>query len=118
MRAPRAHVFQQMRVVLVHTGTFWTDTHHTTPQQLDHNTTRRQRKKTETGRQCGGAWLFSVDGVLCLVHPVNDPVFGLLNSVKYDSSLIPFSALAGQQFFDICELFILCSCSFSFFWLA
>ena len=54
--------------------------------------TERQRKKTETGRQCGGAWLFLVDGVLCLVHPVNARVLSLVNSVKYDCSLISFSA--------------------------
>ena len=33
-----------------------------------------------------------IDGVLCLVHPVKYRVFSLLNSVKYDSSLISFSA--------------------------
>ena len=42
--------------------------------------------------QCGGAWPFSVDGVLCLVKPVNARVLSLLNSVKCDSSLISFSA--------------------------
>ena len=34
----------------------------------------------------GGAWPFSVDGVLCLVKPVNARVLSLLNRVKYDSS--------------------------------
>ena len=38
--------------------------------------------------QCGGAWPFLVDGVLCLVRPVNDRDLGLLNSVKYDSYVI------------------------------
>ena len=33
-----------------------------------------------------------VDGVLCLVHSVKARVLSLLNSVKYDSSLISFSA--------------------------
>ena len=42
--------------------------------------------------QCDGARPFLVDVVLYLVHPVNDRVFSLLNSVKYDSSLISFSA--------------------------
>ena len=41
----------------------------------------------------GGAWPFSVDGVLCLVKPVNARVLSLLNRVKYDSSFISFSAL-------------------------
>ena len=42
--APRAHVFQHVRVVCVHTGTFWTDTYHTphtTPHpKTQHNTTQ------------------------------------------------------------------------------
>ena len=39
-----------------------------------------------------GAWPFFVDGVLCLVKPVNARVLSLPNSVKYDSSFISFSA--------------------------
>ena len=40
----------------------------------------------------------------------------LANSVKYDSSLISFSApWQGQQFFNICELSIVYSYSFKFF---
>ena len=95
-----------------------TTTHHNTPQQHDHNTSRKQRQReTETDRerrrrqreekreerrsdtrrekihfQCGGAWPFLVDVVLCLVHPVNDRVFSLLNGVKYDCSVFSFSA--------------------------
>ena len=42
--APRAHVFQHVRVVPVHTETFWTDTYHTphtTPHpKTQHNTTQ------------------------------------------------------------------------------
>ena len=38
--------------------------------------------------QCGGVWQFLVDGVLCLVNPVNDRVLRLLIGVKYDSSWI------------------------------
>ena len=38
--------------------------------------------------QCGGAWPFLVDGVLCLVIPVSDRVLSLLKSVKHDSYLI------------------------------
>ena len=143
--APRAHVFQHVRVVPVYTGTFWTDTrgrvewthgifqratpHHTphTPQHKTQDTTQhdapqhttatrpQQHTETETCRdrdrekrrrmrrrqdkrrekihfQCGGARPFCVDGVLCLVHPVNDRVFSLVHGVKYDSSLISFSA--------------------------
>ena len=117
-------------------------TPHTTPQQHDHNTTRkterereREREKEDRDRerredereedkirekihfQCGGAWPFFVDGVLCLVHPVNDLVFSLLNKVKYDCSLISFSASWQVDFFfeKICELLILCSYSFLLF---
>ena len=55
-------------------------------------------KREKIHLQCGGAWPFLVDGVLGLVHPV---------SVKYDCSLISFSApWQVNSFFDICELFI------------
>ena len=53
---------------------------------------RRQRQREEIHFQCGGAWPFLVDGVLCLVHPVSDPGCSMLNRVKYDCSLISFSA--------------------------
>ena len=36
----------------------------------------------------GGAWPFSVGGVICLVNSVNERDFSLLNSVKHDSYLI------------------------------
>ena len=36
----------------------------------------------------GGAWPFSVCGVICLVNSVNELVLILVNSVKYDSYLI------------------------------
>ena len=39
MPAKRAHVFQHVRVVPVHTGTLWTDTHHTPHRTPHHNTT-------------------------------------------------------------------------------
>ena len=54
-------------------------TPHTTTQQHDHHTTRRQTR----------AWPFFIDGVLFLVCARD---FSLLNSVKYDCSLISFSA--------------------------
>ena len=38
--APRAHVFQHMRVVPAYTGTFWTDTYHTPHRTPKHNTTQ------------------------------------------------------------------------------
>ena len=37
--AKRAHVFQHVRVVPVHTGTLWTDTRHTPHRTPHHNTT-------------------------------------------------------------------------------
>ena len=62
--------------------------------------------------QCGGAWPFLVDGVLCLVHPVSDRVFKLLNRVKYDSSLISFSAPWHVNSFFLRKTFISSNHSF------
>ena len=53
---------------------------------------KREERREKIHFQCGGAWPFFVDVVLCLVHPVNDLVFSLLNRVKYDCSFISFSA--------------------------
>ena len=54
-----------------------------------HHTQHHKRDKTKRREtipfQCGGAWPFFVDGVLFRC-------FSLLNSVKYDCSLISFSA--------------------------
>ena len=106
-------------------------THHNSPQQHDRNNTRRQRHATEERGetihfQCGGAWPFFVDGVLFLVNPVCARDLCLLNSVKYDSSLISFSAswqvnnflisanylfYAGTVFIFV---FFFCLCSYSF----
>ena len=88
-----------------HNNTTHNNTRHNTPQQHDHNTSRkqrqreRQRKKTETEKekrrekihfQCGGAWLFFVD-----------------------SSFISFSASwPVNSFFIICELIFPCTNSF------
>ena len=84
-----------------------TTTHHnnttTTPHENRERETekedgdRKRREKREERRekihfQCGGAWRFFVHGVLCLIKPVNDRVFSLLSRVKYDCSLISFSA--------------------------
>ena len=110
-RVEWTHGIFSARHTTPHTAHTRHNTRHNTPQQHDRNNTRRQRhaetekedredKTTEERRekretihfQCGGAWPFSVDGVLCLVKPVNARVLGLLNSVKYDSSLISFSA--------------------------
>ena len=121
-------------------------THHNTPQQHDHNTTRRDRERQrETEKedrerrqrqrvkrrrnrrrqekrrekihfQCGGVWPFLVDVVVCLVHPVNDRVFSLLNRVKYDCSLTSSSASWPVNSFLLsgnCSIF--CSYSFQFF---
>ena len=74
--------------------------------------------KTETEReeereerrfifQCGVAWPFFVDVVLCLVHPVNDRVFSLLSRVKYDCSLISFSASWPVNIFFLISAFFL-----------
>ena len=67
--------------------------------------------------QCGGAWPFSVaNGVHGLVHPINARFVRLLNRVKYDSSLISFSApWQVNSFLNFCESFILCSYSFYLF---
>ena len=70
--------------------------YHNTPQQHDNSTSRQQRQREKRREkvhfQCGGAWTFFVHGVLCLVKPVNARFLSLQNSVKYDSSLISFSA--------------------------
>ena len=52
----------------------------------------RDRDRQKQREKSGGAWPFFVHGVLCLVKPVNARFLSLLNSVKYDSSLISFSA--------------------------
>ena len=69
MPAPRAHVFQHVRVMQVHTGKFWTETphtpHRTTTTRPQHNTEtekedrersrgREKRKRTETERREDG----------------------------------------------------------------
>ena len=123
-----------------------TTTHHNPPQQHDHNTTQRQRQRQRVTEkddrekrqrqrekrsrmrrrqdkrrgkihfQCGCAWPFFVDGVLFLVNPVCARDLCLLNSVKYDSSLIShFSSWPVNIFLNFCELCILCSNSFQFF---
>ena len=98
-------------------------THHTTPHgdrdrgRRGRRKRRRQHKRREKIHfKCGGAWPFFVDGVLFLVNPVCARDLCLLNSVKYDLFLISFSASwPVHSFFQFCELFILCSCSFQFF---
>ena len=119
-----------------------TQTPHALPHTTQHNITRRQRqreterqrKKTETEREDKRKeerqdkrseerrFIFTVvvpflvDVVLCLVHLVNDRVFGLQKSVKYDCSLISFCASwQVNSFFCFCELFYLCSYSFQYF---
>ena len=75
----------------------------------DKKKTRQDKRREKIHFQCGGARPFFVDVVLCLVHPVNARFLSLVNSVKYDSSLISFQCpLAGQQFLIICELIFLC----------
>ena len=77
--------------------------------------TRQDKRREKIHFQCGGAWPFFVDGVLFLVNSVCARDFSLLNSVKYDSSLISFSAFwQVNSLFKICELFLLCSYSFQF----
>ena len=44
--AARAHVFQHVRVMQVHTGTFWTDTPHTPHRITRHNTTQHNMTHT------------------------------------------------------------------------
>ena len=53
---------------------------------------RREERREKNHFQCGGAWPFLVDGVFCLVNSVCARVLSLLQRVKYDSSLISFSA--------------------------
>ena len=122
------------------------DTHNTTQQHDHNTTRRQRQRQTETDRDrerrqgqrekrrrkrrdktreeekredsfCSVV----VHGFFCwcsdfLVNSVCARDFSLLNSVKYDSSLISFSApWQVNSFFNICELFILCSYSLQFF---
>ena len=135
-------VFQRVTPHTHHTTTQDT-TYHNTPQQHDHNTSRKQRqreiqrKKTETERQekreerrekrgerrekihfqCGGAWPFSVDGVLCLVKPVKRPSLHLAKQCQvrfiFDFFKCP---LACQQFLKISSNFSFYAVSVSFFY--
>ena len=117
------------------------NTRHNTTRRQTETETERQRKKTETEGeegtkekktrqeqreerrvkrekihfQCGGAWPFSVDGVLGLVHPVNARFLSLLNSVKYDSSLISFSAPWQVNNFFYLRIIYSMQLQFSFF---
>ena len=79
---------------------------------------RPDKRREKIHFQCGGAWPFFVDGVLFLVNPVCARDLCLLSSVKYDSSLISFSASwPVNSFFNFCELIILCSYSFQSYFL-
>ena len=122
---PHTHRTHTRHNIPQHTTT--TRQQHLTTAETDRDRERdrkRQREKRREKRgerrekihfQCGGAWPFFVHGVLCLVKPVNARFLSLLNSVKYDSSLISFSApWQVNSFFNICELMILCSYSFLF----
>ena len=59
----------------------------------------REERRQKINFQCGGAWPFLVDGVLCLVHLVNHRVFSLLHRFKYDCSLISFRHLGPSTVF-------------------
>ena len=59
----------------------------------------REDRRQKINFQCGGAWPFLVDGVLCLVHPVNHRVFSLLHRFKYDCSLILSASWPVNSFF-------------------
>ena len=48
MPAKRAHVFQHVRVVPVHTGTLWTDTHHTPHGHVKMKEERQDKTREET----------------------------------------------------------------------
>ena len=127
MPAPRAHVENTCTRGAGTHGFFQRVTHNTTttPHGDRHRERQRQRQRQrqretekedrdngEEGRmrrtqdnrrekihfQCGGAWPFFIDGVLFLVNPVCARDFSLLNSVKYDCSLISFSSIL---FFEI-----------------
>ena len=110
-------------------------THHsnttTTPHRDRHRERQRQREKRRRKRrrqenrrqdkrrekihfQCGGAWPFFIDGVLCLVKPVNAHSLAC-QTVSSTIHLSFLSANLGRStVFNFCELFILCSYSFHF----
>ena len=62
---------------------------------------------------CVFVWLVAEN---CLVHPVNDRAFSLLNSVKYDCSLISFSASWQVDSFEISANYLIYAVTvFNFF---
>ena len=111
-----AHMLKKhVRVVPAYTGVFSVShtTHHNPPHHTETDNERqrqgekRRRKRRRQRRQDNSredredsfsVWwcmAFFVGVVLCLVKPVNARVLSLLNSVKYDSSLI--SVLLGRS---------------------
>ena len=94
--------------------------HHTETEKEDRDRERREDGRGET-RQEKREDLFCivvVHGFFCwcsdfLVNSVCARDFSLVNSVKYDSSLISFGA--PWQVKHICELFVLCSYILQFF---
>ena len=148
MPAPRAHVEKTCARGCRHTQVFsachtpHTTTHHTTRRQTKRDRDKERRgdereedredkttvERTEDSFSVWWCMAFFVGVVLCLVKPVNARVLSLLNSVKYDSSLI--SVPLGRstvfyylrinfsmqlQFSFFLNFFCLCSYSFKVF---
>ena len=77
---------------------------------------KREERREKIHFQCGGAWPFLVDVVLCLVLPVSDRFFSLLNRVKCDCSLMSFIApWQVNSFFISPNYFIYAVAVFNFF---
>ena len=74
----------------------------------------RRVKREKIHFQRGGAWPLLVDGVLGLVHPVKARFLHLLNRVKYDSSLISFSAPWQVNSFEFLRIIYSMQLQFSF----
>ena len=72
----------------------------------------REERRQKISFQCGSAWPFSVDGVFCLVKPVNARVLSKQCQVRFIFDFFQ-CPLAGQQFLNIFEFSILCSYSFA-----
>ena len=80
----RTHTHTTPQHKTQHTTTHTNNTTTTLHENRDRQRQRERETEKEDGdrksreerkRQCGGAWPFLVDGVLCLVNPVNDRVF-------------------------------------------
>ena len=97
-----------------HTETDRDRQRHIVTQREDRDRERREETRVKIHFQCGGAWPFLVDvrifglfRLRTILWPVKCPVRFIFDFFQ--------CTMAGQNFLNICELFILCSYSIHFF---